>query len=177
MGQPDKVDRQLEENMGLVYWVLQKYYPTFLGDDDIVQEARIGLWKACVTFNESKGNFSSYAVTCILNNIRMYFRKHERQTRNIVVSLDDFTDEEKTTTVGGLIEDPIARVEDSGIFVKDFISKLSEKEQRIIWLQFASVRQVDACKVLKCTQAHYSRLLSRIRKKWDDYNKERRRLW
>lgn len=172
MGQPDRVESLLEENMGLVHWVICKHYPTFIGDDDVVQEARIGLWKACISFDESKGAFSSYAVMCILNNVRMYFRREKRHGGYI--SLNTVVNEENETEFGDLLEDHTARVEDSGIFVKDFISKLSEKEQQIIRLQFASVKQVDACKVLKCTQAHYSRLLSRIRKKWDDYNKERR---
>lgn len=36
--------------------------------EDLVQEAMIGLFKAVMSFNE-KGNFKTYAYTCIKNNI------------------------------------------------------------------------------------------------------------
>lgn len=172
MGQPDRVESLLEENIGLIHWVICKHYPTFIGDDDVVQEARIGLWKACISFDESKGAFSSYAVMCILNNVRMYFRREKRHGG--CISLNTVVNEENETEFGDLLEHPDGSVEGSGVFVKDFISSLTEREQKIVYFQFYSVTQKAACKELGCTQAWYSKLLKRIRTKWDDYNKERR---
>ena len=172
MTYPDNAELFLKENMGLVYFIIQKHYPHSIGDDDVVQEALIGLWKATLSYDPSKGAFSSYAVQCIHNNIRMYFRREGRHSSSI--SMNAIVNEENETEFGDLMEDPLAGVEESGIFVKDFISSLSEKEQQIVRLQLSQVKQVDACKYLGHSQAWYSRLLNRIRKKWERYNKEGR---
>ena len=173
MKQPDKVEELIEQNMGLVYYVLRKHYPSFLGDEDVVQEARIGLWKACISYNSSKGSFSSYAVVCIINNIRMYLRKNESYSTRVSVSLDAPVDDEQNTAFRDFIEDRCGCVEDSGVFLKDFISRLDEREKQIIRLQLLSVKQIGACKHVGVTQAWYSRLLKRIYKKWEAYGKGR----
>ena len=36
------VDELITENINLVYWVLSKYYPAFLKDDDLVQIGMLG---------------------------------------------------------------------------------------------------------------------------------------
>lgn len=63
-------------NENLVYDVLKKYFPMYFKSEDMRQEGRIGLWKACITFNEDHGvAFSSYAYRCIRNAILMALRK------------------------------------------------------------------------------------------------------
>ena len=174
MGQPDKITQTIQENMGLVYFVIHRHFPTFIGDEDILQEAQIGLWKACKTFNDSKGKFSSYAVVCIINNIRMYLRRMRSQNTFSHLSLDEFVDEAEEMTLGSLIEDPSAMVESSAIFVKDFISTLDEREKAIIWFQLNSVTQREASQALGFTQTWYSRLLTRIKKKYEQYEAGKR---
>lgn len=62
----------------LVWYVLNRFYPTFLGDEDLAQEARIGLWKACLAYDPERGAFSTLAVRSIRNEVRCYFRNQQR---------------------------------------------------------------------------------------------------
>lgn len=76
----DKAEMFLN-NQGLATYVALKWFaksPTEI-HDDIVGEARIGLWKACLTFNSDKGvRFSTYAGRCIDNQISMFLRKSKK---------------------------------------------------------------------------------------------------
>lgn len=65
--------------MKLVIWVCQKFskpWDPSIDVEDIIQEGYVGLWKACLTFDESKGyKFATYAVACIRSQIFQMFRK------------------------------------------------------------------------------------------------------
>lgn len=64
------------EHEKLVWFVIQQYYPQFVSDEDMTQEARIGLWLACRAYDPERGlAFSTLAVPAIRNEIRRYFRK------------------------------------------------------------------------------------------------------
>lgn len=106
-----------ESNIGLVYTVINKMKlvsdPEF---DDLVQEGLLGLLKACNTFEPSKGfKFSSYACTCIRNNILMYLRTRRRQSKLETISSDTFIinprDPQEAIRMIDLLEDPGSSVE------------------------------------------------------------------
>ena len=80
------------ENIKLVYWLIRKYYPQCIYDDDVIQSGMIGLWKASKSYDPEKSKFATYAVKCILNEIKMHFRRESRQKRNVEVSLDELVD-------------------------------------------------------------------------------------
>ena len=64
------------QNEDLVYWALHKYYPDFVYNEDLVQEGRIGLWRACLAYNEEKEVvFSTLAVPYIRNALRHGYEK------------------------------------------------------------------------------------------------------
>ena len=99
-------NKLIEDNMSLVYFIINKYYPTYITDEDIVQAGMLGLCKAGDTWNEDKGAFSTYAAICIRNNIRMEFRgrgKHQG-----VLSLDyelPETEDGAIITLGDMVAD------------------------------------------------------------------------
>ena len=68
----------LNDNMKLVHLVINKYYPSFTHDEEIIQMGRIGLWKASKTWDENKCKFSTYATNCIRNEICREFRRRCR---------------------------------------------------------------------------------------------------
>lgn len=76
----------INENMNLVYYIVNKYYPTFVGDEDIIQCGMVGLCKAANTWDENKSTFSTYAGKCIRNEINLEFR--DRKKYHGVLSLD-----------------------------------------------------------------------------------------
>lgn len=59
------------ENMPLVYWYLSRYQSDKVADEDYKQIGFLGLWRACLAYNESmKYKFSTFAIVCIANEIR-----------------------------------------------------------------------------------------------------------
>lgn len=81
------------ENHNFIYFFLRKNNLT----DDWYDIAAIGLCKAARAFDKEKEiKFASFAYVCMRNEFFMEYRKHKRQNKNIVASLDDITFENLT---------------------------------------------------------------------------------
>lgn len=74
MGQ-DKLEGRYRENEGLVYYVICRYFGNWVGDEDVAQAGKEGLWRACIGYEERRGKFSTYAVWCVRNSIRVELRR------------------------------------------------------------------------------------------------------
>lgn len=76
------------ENEKLVHFVLSRSFFDKLQDEDTQQIGRIGLWRACLTFDRTgKGKFSTYACKCIKNEILMRVRKNVAKKRDMPVPI------------------------------------------------------------------------------------------
>ncbi len=75
--------RKIKMNKRLVYYVIKRN--DYEQKDEYVSAGFYGLLKATQTFNESRGNFSTYATMCIKNEILMEIRKENR--RKVELSL------------------------------------------------------------------------------------------
>ncbi|MDD4375528.1 MAG: sigma-70 family RNA polymerase sigma factor [Clostridia bacterium] len=65
------------DNFNLVYHILKKLNYNKNDQDDLVQEGAIGLLKAINSFDDKKGiRFSTYAFSCIKNEMLYYLRKN-----------------------------------------------------------------------------------------------------
>lgn len=49
-----EIEQAIISNEKLIYFVINRYYPDFIEDEDIIQSGRIGLWKACISYDSSK---------------------------------------------------------------------------------------------------------------------------
>lgn len=76
------------ENENLVYGTLQRYFPTLAFDEDIQQSARIGLWKACLSYQEDRARFSTAAYKFIANEVLTELRKKCRKSKVSTISLN-----------------------------------------------------------------------------------------
>lgn len=75
------------ENQALVPFTLSQLLQLHK-DQDLLQEGYIGLWNACLTFDESKGcKFSTYATYCIRNAILKALYKSNQNNKLQVISL------------------------------------------------------------------------------------------
>lgn len=91
------INDKIEKNIGLIYYTINKFFPSRKGDDDIFQVGLIALWKAVEDNEKNKiedAKFSSYAITRIKNAIIEEIRRENAQKRkldeNVVnVPLDD----------------------------------------------------------------------------------------
>lgn len=83
-------DSKIEENMPLVYFVINRYWPDHTRDEDYIQTGRIALWRSLQYYDSSSGRFSTYAYTAIYRAIRRLRDNEERQfPRGKIISLDD----------------------------------------------------------------------------------------
>jgi RNA polymerase sporulation-specific sigma factor len=74
------VDKLAEENYKLVHHFVNKYKTNQWDYDDLVSAGQFGYAKAIKTYDSSKKvKFSSYASTCIINEIRMFMRANRKR--------------------------------------------------------------------------------------------------
>lgn len=173
-------ERLFFENKDLAHWLIKMYYFQYLHNDDMTQEALIGLWKACRTWNPGIGTkFSSYASRVILNEIRMAYRR-ERPPEFIMISLDDDIPDAEGLTMADMIEDPNGNIEDSGVFLKDFMSRLTAKEKAVVEMLAQGFTQKEIGARLGFSRAYCSKIKTSIRNKYkrsvNMYGKENRSL-
>ena len=150
------------ENEALVYHVLNKKFPMSRFDDDFQQIARLGLWKACLRYDETKSKFSTYAVPAIENEIKMELRKMSRKP--IEISLDDLirdtSDDTDGLTIFGIC------MGDQDVEFVDAIwadKELTERQKRILSLLYDGMVQADIAREIGISQTMVSREVAKIR--------------
>lgn len=150
----------IEDNMGLVYSLIQREYPTFRDDEDIIQTGMLGLCKAAETWDESIGKFSTFAYICIRNVILTelkYRSKHKG-----VWSLDHpFTNDNGET---GTLQECLVGEEDVN-YVDTYVDekKLNEKQQRIYELLLEGVVPKEIAKQVGVTHQYVSVVKRKLR--------------
>jgi RNA polymerase sigma factor (sigma-70 family) len=83
-----------EKNELLAYKVVHKMKIeiTGFGLEDLFQTAKLGLWKACTTYDPKRSKFSTWAVNCIRNELLMAYRSASKHKGVEVLSLDALAD-------------------------------------------------------------------------------------
>lgn len=73
-------EERFEQNQKLVYYIIGKNFANMEKQkEDILQTGMLGLWKACLNYQEGQNKFSTFACKCIKNEIVMFLRttKHD----------------------------------------------------------------------------------------------------
>lgn len=112
------------ENIKLVHYTVRQLGVTPNSDeyDDIVSTGTMGLLKAASTYEPSKQyTFSTYAVTCIRNEILISYRNNKKHLGNISLSepIATYKDGEKEGTLETILEDTSS----------EFVEKIELKEE------------------------------------------------
>ena len=146
------------KNEPLVYYVLNKKFPMNRLDDDFKQIARLGLWKACLRSDETKGKFSTYAVPAIENEIKRELRKMSRKL--IETSLDALIRDADELT----ISEVCMSEQDVEFIDTAFVDKeLTERQKRILSLLYNGMVQADIAREIGISQTMVSREVAKIR--------------
>ena len=149
------------ENIGLAYFILWKHYPTFAKDEDMKQEALLGLWKACMAYDKDKSQFSTYAGQCILNQVRMVLRKQSYEPDTVSLSTP-VGGEDESLTLESLIEDPVPSIDEDYIDLKDFLRGLNKRDKKLIQLRLQGKTQNQIAQEMGLAQPYCSRLITKI---------------
>lgn len=165
-------NKLIEDNTGLVVYIVRKEFGNARGEpDDLISAGFVGLVKGTNSFDESKGyKFSTYAATCIRNEILMYLRKIKRHLNNTSleypVDVDEKGNELKIQDLIGTDKEMIPNTIISKSLLRSalrFIDHLDSRKQFILkcgygldgWPKMTQ-RQIAAR--LGIAQSHVSRL-------------------
>lgn len=158
----------IESNMNLVYYVLHKYYPTFVKDEDMVQVGMVGLCKAANTWDGVSSKFSTYAVACILQEIHSEYRRRSQTIPTISLDKQLYSDNSDFDLSDILPSEDVNF--DDGVELERFKELLNEDDLVILKYMFDGVRQIDVATKLGLTKGAVNERVRRIRRKWRMYN-------
>lgn len=162
-------EQKIIDNMGLVYYVVCRYFPQCIANQDAIQNGYIGLIKAVDSFDESTGHaFSTYASRCIFNEIAMDLRKQKKYAKDIslctVLANSDRQDEHFT------IEDVLMYEDDyTPICIQEFVRCLDEREIIVLRYLIAGKTQAYIGDQLGTSRSSISRIIKIMRLKWNEY--------
>ena len=161
-------EQKIIDNMGLVHYVLHKYFPLYIDNQDNIQNGYVGLIKAVDSFDESTGNtFSTYASRCIFNEIAMDLRRQNKYAKDIslhaVLAEGDIRDDPLT------IEDILMYEDDyTPMYIQEFIQCLDEREITVLRYLMAGKNQTYISNRLGMTRSNVCRIVKVMRSKWKE---------
>lgn len=161
-------EQKIIDNMGLVYYVLHKYFPLYIDNQDNIQNGYVGLIKAVDSFDESTGNtFSTYASRCIFNEIAMDLRRRNKYAKDIslhaVLAEGDTRDDPLT------IEDVLSYEDDyTPLYIQEFVQCLDEREITVLRYLMAGKNQTYISNRLGMTRSNVCLIVKKMRSKWKE---------
>ena len=165
----DEQKQLVEQNHNLIYFYLHKHN---LSIEDYYDVAAIGLCKAAITFKKDKSEFSTYALTCINNEVKMIFRKFFNQRtipESSVVSIQQkILGEDGNLDLESCLSS-VVDVEDEAIAnasIKKFIAGISDREKMILRLYNAGYGQVEISERVGISQGQVSRDINNLLKRF-----------
>lgn len=160
------------ENEQLVFGVLKKYFREKLFDEDYQQIGRMGLWKACLSYNSDISKFSTYAYNCVYNEIVMEFRKSSAKRLGgnyILLSLSQPVDKAEDGAER-VVEDLVIGDKDVGyVDLKGFWESLSDTERVILRCLESGMTRPQITELIGLSHTTIWRHVVRIKNKWNDY--------
>ena len=167
----------IEHNLRLVVYIAKKFDNTGVGVEDLISIGTIGLIKSINTFKPDKNiKPATYASRCIENEILMYLRRNNKTKLEVSIdeplNVDWDGNELLLSDILGTDEDVIYRDIENEVERKVLlgaISKLSEREKKIINLRFGlgtkdgqEMTQKEVASLLGISQSYISRLEKKI---------------
>lgn len=156
------------QNYSFAWFIVSKYFPQYIRDEDICQEAFMGLWKACTSYQEGKAAFTSYAAKCIQNQIGAYLRHNTPKVTLVSIESPVASSEDESIKLKDTIEDPKTYIDDGYIVLKDFLDGLSDTEKQVVQGRLDGLTQQKIAKQLGMSRPWCYKVLRGV------YNKYRK---
>lgn len=154
----------------MIYFYLHKYKTNY-SIEELYDIAAIGLCKAAITYNSEKSKFTTYALSCINNEVNHELRKTTAAKcvpQSAQISLCQSTGEGEGMTLESLLEDE-TKFEDNvltAVVFNQFWLELNEREKEMLSLINVGLKQDAVAKELNVSQAQVSRILTKLRTKF-----------
>jgi RNA polymerase sporulation-specific sigma factor len=167
-------DELISHNIRLVAYIVRRNYPDCKDVDDMIQIGCIGLMSAVDTFDPDKNiKFSTYATTCIDNQIKMKLRKTKNEPQTDSIDTPVGTNEDNRPTAHTIPDpDEIDKLVDdlinSKIALRCIEECLDERERKIICLRYGikymglhfpgGLTQNEVAKMMNISRSYVSRI-------------------
>ncbi|HNR03482.1 MAG TPA: RNA polymerase sporulation sigma factor SigK [Bacillota bacterium] len=178
-GNEDAKNILVERNLRLVAHIVKKYVNTGREIDDLISIGTIGLIKAIITFDESKGTrLATYAARCIENEILMTIRASKKTKTEVSlhdpIGIDKEGNEISLIDILGSDSDIILDEVELKIQIKKLYQRmdtaLKKRERLVIELRYGllngiSKTQREIADMLGISRSYVSRIENRAIKK------------
>lgn len=158
-------EKLITENMKLVYYLVNRYYPMYSNDEDLMQIGMIGLCLAADKWDSTKAKFSTFASKVILNEIGMELRRRNKQIT--MLSLDAMTtgeDCEDASFYDVLPGDSNVDYDPT----EEFVSMLNPKDRECLEELLNGSSKTEIARKSNCSKQNICKRTRRIRKIWEE---------
>lgn len=155
----------IEDNMNLVYFVINKYYPTFRHDEDLIQTAMVGLCQAADIWNEKRGAFSTFATRLILSRIQDEFRYRKKHSNQYSLDYMVSSKDEDAVCFGDLLA---GQSDIDWIDVDEVRRNLTDTEQKVFDMKLSGVDKSEIAEQIGCSQQLVNKKLRKIKRMLED---------
>lgn len=150
-----------EQHDKIRYFVIRKYYPTLLYNEDVEQATKCGLWRAAVTYDQNKDcTFSHYAISCIMAEMVPYTRtinKHNKAADNVIKCSD------RNRRPMNSPDDVLC------IDLLDFLARLPSELKAVVDYRKVGYRSEEIGQILGITKRSVDRRLVKALRMWHEF--------
>lgn len=164
----NKQQELVSNNHSLIYGYAMK---NGLDIEEYYDILAIALCKAAMAFNDDRGRFSTFAYSCMRNEVGTYWRKMQCSSsipnsaiihyESDPTSFDDGSD----CYLDKLAHDKMASNILSDLISSEFINSLSDREQLIINMLHHGMTHKDIAERLSCKRQNISYHIGKLREK------------
>ena len=179
----DDPDKTIKENERLIYYILKTKMnrDDLIYDEDIIQMARLGIFKAWKEYDPEKSAWSTYMTRCVTNEIFMELRRR-RSPKNKFYESCDRLDRVIEDGEGGTCELQDLLKFDNNSYDSvineyerrwnEIYDSLSLRERSIIYWLDHDYTQKEIGEMIGTNQSYVSRLITKLRSKIQEKWKE-----
>ncbi len=156
---------------GLIIKLARSFFIYKGGEEDLVQEARLGFLGAVRSYNK-KSQFPAFAKLCIKNSIISAIRKNNKITTkllNLSISLSGNEDDDidKSEIIASFDDPEMEYINKESLkeLTKKVTLSLSDLENEILNLYLSGLSYLDVAKKLNKNEKSVDNAIQRIRKK------------
>lgn len=153
----------IEDNINLVYFVVNKYYPTFQTDEDVIQSGMLGLCKAADSWDEDKSLFSTYASKCIRSEICMEFRRRKKHGGLLSLDYEVKDGEGDNVSFSSVIK---GEVDINFVDVDPIVNRLTAVEKDVFNLLLSGMSPSDISESYGWSNQKTNQIVRKIRLLW-----------
>lgn len=173
-GDKDARNKLIEHNLRLVAHIVKKFEHKNVDQDDLISIGTIGLIKGVDSFSNSHGTkITTYCARCIENEILMYFRTNNKNSKNISINESiGFDKEGNEITILDVLKMPKPDfaeelyIKENIDLLKQYMVSLNDRELEILTKRYGlnnndEMTQKQIAKELGISRSYVSRIEKR----------------